>query len=75
MEYGANEQGRIPPSENSFPRNVIAPAGSVNITPGQRMAVVSQKTTLNFDEVEVLKNSLMGHKSSLPSWMKRTTFT
>lgn len=36
-------------------------SGSVNITPGQRMAVLSQNH-FAFDEVEVLKTVLMGHK-------------
>jgi ATPase subunit of ABC transporter with duplicated ATPase domains len=36
-------------------------SGSVNITPGQRMAVLSQNH-FEFDEVEVLKTVLMGHK-------------
>jgi ATPase subunit of ABC transporter with duplicated ATPase domains len=36
-------------------------SGSVNITPGQRMAVLSQDH-FAFDEVEVLKTVLMGHK-------------
>jgi ATPase subunit of ABC transporter with duplicated ATPase domains len=35
-------------------------SGSVNITPGQRMAVLSQNH-FAFDEVEVLKTVLMGH--------------
>ncbi|WP_075351200.1 ABC-F family ATP-binding cassette domain-containing protein [Algoriphagus marinus] len=37
-------------------------SGSVNITPGQRMAVLSQNH-FAFDEVEVLKTVLMGHKT------------
>ncbi|MDG1278596.1 MAG: ATP-binding cassette domain-containing protein [Algoriphagus sp.] len=37
-------------------------SGSVNITPGQRMAVLSQNH-FEFDEVEVLKTVLMGHKT------------
>ena len=36
-------------------------SGSVNITPGQRMAVLKQNH-FEFDEVEVLKTVLMGHK-------------
>ncbi len=36
-------------------------SGSVNITPGQRMAVLSQNH-FEFDEIEVLKTVLMGHK-------------
>ncbi len=36
-------------------------SGSVNITPGQRMAVLSQNH-FAFDEIEVLKTVLMGHK-------------
>jgi ATPase subunit of ABC transporter with duplicated ATPase domains len=36
-------------------------SGSVNITPGQRMAVLSQNH-FAFDEVEVLKTVLMGHQ-------------
>lgn len=36
-------------------------SGSVNITPGQRMAVLSQNH-FAFDETEVLKTVLMGHK-------------
>lgn len=36
-------------------------SGSVNITPGQRMAVLSQNH-FEFDDVEVLKTVLMGHK-------------
>ncbi|QDH80615.1 ATP-binding cassette domain-containing protein [Echinicola soli] len=35
--------------------------GSVNITPGQRMAVLKQNH-FEFDEVEVLKTVIMGHK-------------
>ncbi|MCS5489815.1 ABC-F family ATP-binding cassette domain-containing protein [Algoriphagus limi] len=35
--------------------------GSINITPGQRMAVLKQNH-FEFDEVEVLKTVLMGHK-------------
>jgi len=35
-------------------------SGSVNITPGQRMAVLSQNH-FAFDEIEVLKTVLMGH--------------
>jgi ATPase subunit of ABC transporter with duplicated ATPase domains len=37
-------------------------SGSVNITPGQRMAVLSQNH-FAFDEIEVLKTVLMGHKN------------
>ncbi len=37
-------------------------SGSVNITPGQRMAVLSQNH-FAFDEIEVLKTVLMGHKT------------
>ncbi|EAZ82578.1 ABC-F family ATP-binding cassette domain-containing protein [Algoriphagus machipongonensis] len=37
-------------------------SGAVNITPGQRMAVLSQNH-FAFDEVEVLKTVLMGHKT------------
>ncbi|WP_026954541.1 ABC-F family ATP-binding cassette domain-containing protein [Algoriphagus vanfongensis] len=37
-------------------------SGSINITPGQRMAVLSQNH-FAFDEVEVLKTVLMGHKT------------
>ncbi|WP_297337823.1 ATP-binding cassette domain-containing protein [Algoriphagus sp.] len=36
-------------------------SGSVNITPGQRMAVLKQNH-FEFDEIEVLKTVLMGHK-------------
>lgn len=36
-------------------------SGSVNITPGQRMAVLSQNH-FAFDEIEVLSTVLMGHK-------------
>jgi ATPase subunit of ABC transporter with duplicated ATPase domains len=36
-------------------------SGSVNITPGQRMAALNQNH-FEFDEVEVLKTVLMGHK-------------
>ncbi|NVK49935.1 MAG: ATP-binding cassette domain-containing protein, partial [Cyclobacteriaceae bacterium] len=36
-------------------------SGSINITPGQRMAVLKQNH-FEFDEVEVLKTVLMGHK-------------
>jgi len=36
-------------------------SGSVNITPGQRMAVLRQNH-FAFDEIEVLKTVLMGHK-------------
>lgn len=36
-------------------------SGSVNITPGQRMAVLSQNH-FAFDEIEVLNTVLMGHK-------------
>lgn len=36
-------------------------SGSVNMTPGQRMAVLSQNH-FAFDEIEVLKTVLMGHK-------------
>ena len=36
-------------------------SGSVNITPGQRMAVLKQNH-FEFDEVEVLKTVMMGHK-------------
>ncbi|MHA7131891.1 ABC-F family ATP-binding cassette domain-containing protein [Algoriphagus namhaensis] len=36
-------------------------SGSINITPGQRMAVLKQNH-FEFDEVEVLKVVLMGHK-------------
>ncbi|WP_186757853.1 ABC-F family ATP-binding cassette domain-containing protein [Echinicola salinicaeni] len=35
--------------------------GSINITPGQRMAVLKQNH-FEFDEVEVLKTVIMGHK-------------
>ncbi|AGA79574.1 ABC-F family ATP-binding cassette domain-containing protein [Echinicola vietnamensis] len=35
--------------------------GSINITPGQRMAVLKQNH-FEFDEVEVLKTVVMGHK-------------
>jgi len=37
-------------------------SGAVNITPGQRMAVLSQNH-FAFDEVDVLKTVLMGHKT------------
>ncbi|WP_026967450.1 ABC-F family ATP-binding cassette domain-containing protein [Algoriphagus terrigena] len=37
-------------------------SGSVNITPGQRMAVLSQNH-FAFDQIEVLKTVLMGHKT------------
>lgn len=37
-------------------------SGSISITPGQRMAVLSQNH-FGFDEVEVLKTVLMGHKT------------
>lgn len=37
-------------------------SGAINITPGQRMAVLSQNH-FAFDEVEVLKTVLMGHKT------------
>lgn len=37
-------------------------SGSVNITPGQRMAVLSQNH-FAFDEIEVLKTVLMGHQT------------
>ena len=36
-------------------------SGAINITPGQRMAVLKQNH-FEFDEVEVLKTVLMGHK-------------
>ena len=36
-------------------------SGSINITPGQRMAVLKQNH-FEFDEVEVLKTVIMGHK-------------
>lgn len=36
-------------------------SGSINITPGQRMAVLKQNH-FEFDEIEVLKTVLMGHK-------------
>ncbi|GGZ32732.1 ABC-F family ATPase [Echinicola pacifica] len=36
-------------------------SGQINITPGQRMAVLSQNH-FAFDEVEVLKTVIMGHK-------------
>ena len=36
-------------------------SGGVNITPGQRMAVLKQNH-FEFDEIEVLKTVLMGHK-------------
>ena len=36
-------------------------SGGVNITPGQRMAVLSQNH-FEFDEIDVLKTVLMGHK-------------
>jgi len=36
-------------------------SGSINITPGQRMAVLKQDH-FEFDEVEVLKTVIMGHK-------------
>ncbi|WP_143961065.1 ABC-F family ATP-binding cassette domain-containing protein [Litoribacter populi] len=36
-------------------------SGQINITPGQRMAVLSQNH-FEFDEVEVLKTVIMGHK-------------
>ncbi|WP_339865763.1 ATP-binding cassette domain-containing protein [uncultured Algoriphagus sp.] len=37
-------------------------SGGISITPGQRMAVLSQNH-FGFDEVEVLKTVLMGHKT------------
>jgi ATPase subunit of ABC transporter with duplicated ATPase domains len=37
-------------------------SGSVHITPGQRMAVLKQNH-FEFDEVEVLKAVIMGHKT------------
>ncbi|MGM0945738.1 MAG: ABC-F family ATP-binding cassette domain-containing protein [Bacteroidota bacterium] len=36
-------------------------SGAINITPGQRMAVLKQNH-FEFDEIEVLKTVLMGHK-------------
>lgn len=36
-------------------------SGAINITPGQRMAVLSQNH-FEFDEVEVLRTVMMGHK-------------
>lgn len=39
-----------------------ATSGAINITPGQRMAVLKQNH-FEFDEVEVLKVVLMGHKT------------
>ncbi|MBD8489406.1 ATP-binding cassette domain-containing protein [Echinicola sp. CAU 1574] len=36
-------------------------SGSINITPGQRMAVLKQNH-FEFDEIEVLKTVIMGHK-------------
>lgn len=41
--------------------DIDSTSGSVNITPGQRMAVLSQDH-FKFDDVEVLKTVLMGHK-------------
>ncbi|MCF1751821.1 ABC-F family ATP-binding cassette domain-containing protein [Mariniradius sediminis] len=40
---------------------VDSTSGSVNFTPGQRMAVLKQNH-FEFDEVEVLKTVIMGHK-------------
>lgn len=41
--------------------DIDSTSGSINITPGQRMAVLKQNH-FEFDEVEVLKTVLMGHK-------------
>jgi ATPase subunit of ABC transporter with duplicated ATPase domains len=57
---GANGAGKST-FLNILSGNIDSTSGSVNIAPGQRMAVLKQNH-FEFDEVEVLKTVIMGHQ-------------